>query len=215
MAVKFDKILGVVRESDSVSLANVLKYQGIITTSTQFPYLSAVSNADLYVVSGTVTDNIPNRTNTGLTFYNGEEIAWLSSTNAWNVIGSTTYAQFNSLSSTVAVNSGNWNSSFTTLSANSGNWTSAYNNIISKPTSSTLNAVSLWGNTSGTSLINSNVVLDSTSLTGGTFLNMEFFAVEPPVTASYSGDAYFSFISGSVYLNFNAFGTIYKVELNT
>lgn len=202
MAIKFDKFLGQIRESDVVSLDNIFKYKGTITVASDFPYLSSVSNADLYVVSGTVTDNDATRTNTGLTFYSNEEIAWLSGANTWEVVGSTSYAQFSELST-------NFTNLNTTVNSNSANW----NNTITKATSSILNSVALWANTSGTELKDSRLYYDD-SLSGGTTLNIDAFSSNPLSSDLVSNDLFVTIISGQVFLNYYLSGSTYKVEMS-
>ena len=85
---------------------------------------------------------------------------------------------------------------------------------ITNAVSSTDNAVALWNGTGGNALKDSQMVIDTTAISGGTLLNLETFTTYPPLSSQISNDMFFTFLSGQVHLNFNVYGTVYKVELS-
>jgi len=62
-----------------------LIFKGAISIPADFPTLAEVETGWFYTITAEVTDNDPTRTNTGLSFVIGDEIAWNGST--WIVIG--------------------------------------------------------------------------------------------------------------------------------
>jgi len=79
------------------NLSGALQFQGEINAAADFPAPSAVSNGHVYVVKQTVTDNDATKTNTGLTFQAGDEIAWNGTT--WIVLGPPVDPRWKALSS--------------------------------------------------------------------------------------------------------------------
>jgi len=67
-------------------LDNPLQYKGSIAVNSDFPTISNVKNGWFYTITADVTDDDATKTNTGMSFYDGDEIAWDGST--WTVIGS-------------------------------------------------------------------------------------------------------------------------------
>jgi len=62
-----------------------LIFKGAIAVASDFPTAADVQTGWLYTITADVTDNDPTKTNTGLSFKTGDEIAWDGST--WIVVG--------------------------------------------------------------------------------------------------------------------------------
>jgi len=62
-----------------------MRYQGAIALPADFPDPLVVQAGDLYTCTANVTDNDPTKTNTGLSFLAGDEIAWNGAT--WDNLG--------------------------------------------------------------------------------------------------------------------------------
>lgn len=69
------------------SLANPLDLRGSISVAADFPTLATVQVGWMYKILANVTDNDATKTNTGLSFYSGDYIAW-SSSGTWTELGS-------------------------------------------------------------------------------------------------------------------------------
>lgn len=88
----FRKDIGVLQAAIA-AMPSPFIYKGSIAVNTSFPLVAAVQTGWTYTISADVTDNAgATYTNTGLTFYAGEEITWDGST--WTRIGSTLTAPF-------------------------------------------------------------------------------------------------------------------------
>ena len=79
------------------NLSGALQFMGEINVAADFPDPGSVSNGHVYVVKQTVTDNDPTKTNTGLTFQAGDEIAWNGTT--WITLGPPVDPRWKALSS--------------------------------------------------------------------------------------------------------------------
>jgi hypothetical protein len=66
---------------------NPLLFKGSIAVAADFPTSATVKTGWFYMITANVTDNDPAKTNTGLSFLAGDEIAWTGST--WVGIGHT------------------------------------------------------------------------------------------------------------------------------
>lgn len=69
------------------ALPEYLFFKGTIAVAADFPTVALVTEGWTYRVTANVTDNDPAKTNTGLSFIAGDEIAWTGST--WCELGST------------------------------------------------------------------------------------------------------------------------------
>jgi|GEM_PF-6838970 len=73
-----------INENGEIAATSIIQsdyaYQGAIATASDFPILAAVQSGYWYNVTATVTDNDETKTDTGLTFENGDEIYWDGST---------------------------------------------------------------------------------------------------------------------------------------
>lgn len=67
-------------------------FKGAIALASDFPTSALVKNGWFYTITADVVDNDPTKTNTGTSFKSGDEIAWLTATSAWVVVGNTPYA---------------------------------------------------------------------------------------------------------------------------
>lgn len=70
---------------DISDLTSPFQFKGTIDSSDDFPTSAEVTNGWTYRVAADVTDNDASKTNTGVTFSDGDEIVWDGST--WVVIG--------------------------------------------------------------------------------------------------------------------------------
>jgi hypothetical protein len=78
-------------DNDKAKLDNIVNpmlYKGSISLALDFPTLALVQPGWTYTVAANVTDNNPAKTNTGLSFNSGDEIAWNGTT--WINLGITT-----------------------------------------------------------------------------------------------------------------------------
>jgi len=71
--------------SDITDLENPLQHKGIISAPADFPTGAAVDGAWLFRIAADVTDSDGSKTNTGQTFFAGEQIFWNGTD--WTVLG--------------------------------------------------------------------------------------------------------------------------------
>jgi hypothetical protein len=83
MGYKYNPFSG--RLTPFTTLDNPIQFRGTISVAADFPTSAAVQTGWLYFIQATVTDNDPTKTNTGLSFVDGDEIAWDGST--WELLG--------------------------------------------------------------------------------------------------------------------------------
>jgi len=72
-------------EKKGITLVNPMQYKGSITVSSDFPTSVEVKSGWFYTILADVTDNDGSKTNTGQSFFAGDEIAWNGSD--WTAFG--------------------------------------------------------------------------------------------------------------------------------
>ena len=83
-ALKYPQVNAGETALEFISLTNPMTMQGSIAVAADFPTSAAVQTGWVYIVTATVTDNDASKTNTGLSFADGDEIMWDGST--WIII---------------------------------------------------------------------------------------------------------------------------------
>ena len=98
--IKFDKILGEIRENDLAGITNPFQYKGEINANSDFPTSAEVESGWFYTIGTDVTDNDPTKTNTGQSFLAGDEIVWNGTD--WTVIGYSDFIKKDGTTTTTA-----------------------------------------------------------------------------------------------------------------
>ena len=78
------------------SISNAMQFRGTINIPSDFPTAALVKYGWVFVVNADVTDSDATKTNTGLSFKIGDEIAWTGTT--WIALGPYQYSGYSGFS---------------------------------------------------------------------------------------------------------------------